>query len=156
MLKGGIVGISSGGICQHVYGQMRSKLFTFLCFHSKPVLALEMIPVEDSISWYCLYLFSESCGHYQKHDFAGINVSTNIPLLVGQAAHAYKLPTVSSPGKSHNGNQNSVKLSTQDIVTVFRYRQQLCRCAIDNRLAKSGVLPAACLCLLTLHALASP
>lgn len=101
-----------------------------------------MIPVEDLISWHNLYLFSESCGRYQKHDCAGVNVSTIIPLLVGQADHIRKVPTASSPGRSHNAKQNSVKLSTQDIVTIFSYHQQLCRRAIDNRLSKSGVLSA--------------
>lgn len=115
-----------------------------------------MIPVEDLISWNSLYLFSESCGCYQKHDFAGVNISTNIPLLVEQAARTDKLPTARSTGRSHNVKHNSVKLSTQDVVTVFMYRQQLCRRAIDNRLAKSSALSAGCLCLLPLHALASP
>lgn len=124
-------------------------------FQSKPVLVLEVMPVEDLISWHRSYLFSESCGRYQKHDFAAVNISISLLLLVGQAAHTNKLPAVRSPGRSCNANQNSVKLSTQDIITVFIYLQQLCRRAVDNRPAKTGVLPAGCLCLLTLHALAS-
>jgi len=92
-----------------------------------------MVPAEDLISWHSLYLFSESCSHYQKCDFAGVNLSTGILLLAGQATHTRKLPAISSPGRSHSVNQNRVKLSPRDIVAVSISRRQLCRRARDSR-----------------------
>lgn len=144
MLKCCIAGISSGSICRYVYGQMRSKPFTFIHFQSKPVLVLEMMPLEDLISQHHLYPLPESHGHYQKRFCERFHVS----VVVGWAGRTSCQP--SAPLADLTVRIRGVQLGTWDVVTVFVHHQQLCRHAVDNRAAQSGVLSAACHCPLTL------